>query len=50
MNVITIVTRYSAIFPFSTLALLDYVKAGDASHGPAGPRQPLADGGIKAVR
>ena len=30
--------------------MFDYVKAGNAAQGLVGPRQPLADGGIKALR
>jgi len=29
--------------------VLDYVKSGDAAQGSLGPRQPLANGGVKAL-
>jgi len=50
MKVTSMVTLYPSIFPFSTTRLvLDYVKSGDAAQGSVGPRQPLANGGVKAL-
>jgi hypothetical protein len=48
MNVTSMVTRYD-FSVFHARLMLDYMKAGDASYGLIGPRQPLANGGIKAL-
>jgi hypothetical protein len=50
MKVTSMVTLYSSIFPVLHARLvLDYVKAGDAAQGSVGPRQSLANGGVKAL-